>query len=100
MAAEIPILQIPLQDEVVNVKYFEQVKPWIFDPKKMTWVDINCKKSYTNSTLTIVTLNVWFDSFRLKERTKEQINILKQLDPDIICLQESKLIIIRKILYK
>lgn len=39
-------------------------------------------------TITVLTWNIWFDSYKFLERNREILNIVEAADPDIVCLQE------------
>lgn len=44
----------------------------------------------TPSSLSILTLNVWFDDYKRETRNKEIVNIINKEQPTVVCLQEVK----------
>jgi hypothetical protein len=58
-----------------------------------SWVQYEPKPIATTSKLSkirFMSFNVWFDDFALRQRALELCRLIKEVSPDIICLQEGK----------
>lgn len=57
--------------------------------KNKEWVIYNEETKDINlNSLKILTFNVWFSQYYLKERAEELMKQIKKLKVDIVCLQE------------
>jgi len=65
--------------------------PSVFDKEQRKWVPATWKPELANTKaqrLKVLTWNLWFDESQYDERVKHQFAIMKQLDADIVSLQE------------
>jgi len=65
--------------------------PSVFDKEQRKWVPATWKPEQANTKaqkLKVLTWNLWFDESQYDERVKHQFAIMKQLDADIVSLQE------------
>lgn len=69
----------------------EIIYPGKFDPQTSAWCNHTDSDTMVNcSELTVVTFNVWFDNYYALERCEALLEIIRQCDADVICLQETK----------
>ena len=69
----------------------EIIQPAKFDPQTGNWcIDSESGSPTDLAELTLVTFNVWFDDYYALERCEALLEIVRQCDADIICLQEIK----------
>jgi tyrosyl-DNA phosphodiesterase 2 len=65
--------------------------PGKFDPQTGSWCAYPENGTVANlAELTLVTFNVWFDDYYALERCEALLELVRQCDADIICLQEVK----------
>jgi hypothetical protein len=62
---------------------------FFFNQENEWELDASAGHNIQKTELKVLTLNQWFSSFMLPSRVQEQISVFVQLDPDVICLQES-----------
>ncbi|GAM18530.1 hypothetical protein SAMD00019534_017050 [Acytostelium subglobosum LB1] len=85
-------------DETNRIKRYDsvtQLTPYEYCCNKMEWVastlrdSADCPSSASSlESLSIVTFNVWFDSYLWRQRATELFGIVEQRMPDVVCLQE------------
>ena len=59
-----------------------------FDAATGRWVDADAAGTADRDGLTVATFNIWFDSHHAEERYLTIAEILRELGPDVIALQE------------
>jgi tyrosyl-DNA phosphodiesterase 2 len=65
------------------------IYPGKFNIETGAWhADRDSVANITMSELTLVTFNVWFDQYYLRERCQALLHVVKDCDADVICLQE------------
>jgi tyrosyl-DNA phosphodiesterase 2 len=62
------------------------------------WSAVPVQSGQTRSRLSVVTYNVWFDSYERKTRCQALGNLLGELQPDVIALQEQTLRMLQPLL--
>merc|ERR1712137_1019954 len=64
---------------------------WRYSEEHGKWRRVVAQSTGYNEKqeLTVVTLNQWFSGFQIKSRCEKQIELLKEHNPDVICLQET-----------
>ena len=63
----------------------------VWDEEELQWVKTEAKSDnniYNNDSLKVLSYNVWFDQLFLQERMAAVGQIISDIDPDVIALQE------------
>jgi len=59
-----------------------------FDAATGRWVDVDAASAVNLDGLTVATFNIWFDSHHAEQRYLATAEILRELAPDVVALQE------------